>query len=149
MGSFTHGPFSYNFLKEQGYTFVAIARQQVELRIVFGFLKDVVKIFSRGSDNLNYKKEIEALLVQYKNPEEADKIKKIAADLEDVKGIMRQNLESMIKRGERLDQLDETVVELETQTAGFKKKSTEVKDVVWWRDLRCKIVTGIILIIII
>jgi len=127
----------------------ATAREKIDLRIVFAFLKDLVKIFSKGSDNLNFKKEIETLLIAYKNPEEADKIKRIEADLEEVKGIMRQNLDAMIKRGEQLDQLDATAVELETNAGDFRKKAKEVKEVVWWRDLRCKIITGIVLIIVI
>jgi len=148
-GSFNHGPYSYNFIKDRGFTFIAIARKEVEIRIVFSFLKEMQNHFNAGTDKTGFKRVINDLIATYQNPEEVDKVQRINEDLEYVKGIMRQNLENMVKRGDQLEKLDESVVQLEQDAGIFKKQAQEVKKVVWWRDLRCKIVTGIILLIII
>ncbi len=107
------GPFSYNFQKDGGNTFVAIASKDVETRIVFNFLGDMKKAFEAGSDKGTYTRNLNKLLVQYKNPADMDRIKRIATELEDVKGVMRDNLDKMVKRGEQLEALDQATVQLE------------------------------------
>jgi len=150
MGSYTHGPFTYNFLKDQGYTFISIARKETELRIVFAFLKNLVQIFSRGgNDKEGYVKEIQALLVQYRNPEDVDKIKRISNELEEVKEIMRDNLANVVNVGIKLEYLDASAGELANQGTVFKQKADKVVEVVWWRNIRCYIISGVVLVIVI
>jgi len=148
-GSFNHGPFSYNFLKDGGNTFVAIASKDVETRIVFNFLGDMRKAFEAGSDKGTYTRNLNKLLVQYKNPADMDRIKRIAAELEDVKGVMRDNLDKMVKRGEQLETLDQATVQLEQDASAFKTNAIKVRKVVWWRRIRLWIIVGAVLVVIV
>merc|ERR1711879_782022 len=49
--------------------------------------------------------EIEELFQKFQNPAEADKLTKVETDLEEVKGLVMQSLDDLLKRGESLDQL--------------------------------------------
>jgi len=147
-GSFNHGPFSYNFLKDGGNTFVAIASKDVETRIVFNFLADMRKAFEAGSDKGTYTRNLSKLLAQYKNPADMDRIKRIAADLEDVKGVMRDNLEKMVKRGDQLEHLDAASAQLEEDAGSFRTNAGKVRNVVWWRRIRFWIIIGVVLVVV-
>jgi len=148
-GSFLHGPYSYNFLTDRGFTMIAIARKEISVAIVFCFLKDLQEIFNAGTVKSKFTKQINDLIVRYKDPVEADKIRRIADQLEEVKGIMKDNLKNMVMRAEQLAQLDESVVALEESAGVFKDKAKDVHEVVWWNDLRCKIIFGSVITVII
>jgi len=148
-GSFNHGPFSYNFMKDSGNTFVAIAAKEVDTRIVFNFLGEMKRAFEAGTDKGTYVKTLTKLLVQYKNPAEMDRIKRITFELEEVKGVMRENLDKMVKRGDQLEQLDAASVQLEVGAGDFRKKSAEVKRVVWWRRIWLWLIVGAVLLVVI
>jgi len=107
------------------------------------------KAFEAGSDKGTYTRNLNKLLVQYKNPADMDKIKRITADLEEVKGVMRDNLDKMVKRGEQLEALDQATLTLESDASAFKTKAVQVRKTVWWRRIRLWIIVGIVLVVVI
>jgi synaptobrevin family protein YKT6 len=57
-----------------------------------------------GDPQLSYP-ELKTYLEKYQNPEEADNIAKITKELDETKEVMRQTIESMLERGEKIDNL--------------------------------------------
>mmetsp|Transcript_5686 Transcript_5686/g.6370 ORF Transcript_5686/g.6370 Transcript_5686/m.6370 type:complete len:100 (+) Transcript_5686:2-301(+) len=63
--------------------------------------------------------EIETLFTKFQNPAEADKLTKIEKDLEEVKGVVMQSMDDLLKRGESLDQLMQKSKDLSNTSVQF------------------------------
>ncbi|CAE7237644.1 YKT6 [Symbiodinium sp. KB8] len=63
--------------------------------------------------------EIQALFAKFQNPAEADKLTKIEKDLEEVKGVVMQSMDDLLKRGESLDQLMQKSKDLSSTSVQF------------------------------
>ena len=65
----------------------------------------------------------EGFLKKWQNPHEADALMKVEKDLNEVKDIMHQNLNDLLKRGESLDALMERSKDLNAVSVDFYKKA--------------------------
>ncbi|KAJ4305313.1 palmitoyltransferase [Kalmusia sp. IMI 367209] len=61
-------------------------------------------VASASANSLPYP-ELKDYITQYQNPQEADKILKIQHELDATKQVLHQTMESMLERGEKMDQL--------------------------------------------
>lgn len=134
--AFNHGPYTYNFLKDNGYTFIAVAPSKVESRVVFAFLNEMIHEFNTGSDRSNYTGKINNLLVKYQNPQRQDLISMMNQDLQDTKERMHQNLDDIIRRGITIDQIEQNAESMEHNAHEMVERSTRVKEIVWWKRLK-------------
>lgn len=113
----------HQIIEEQGYrcfvyrynhlVFLAIASCEYPNRACFSFLHTSCDIFTQSYPlwddiqhdvNLNCQ-ELITLLDKYQQPEEADKLTKIRKDLDETKGVMIKNIDALLDRGEKLDDL--------------------------------------------
>lgn len=62
-------------------------------------------------------------LVKYQNPEEADSMSKIYKDLDETKDILHKNLETLLDRGEKLDDLVDRSEGLSMSSKMFYKQA--------------------------
>jgi len=147
--AFNHGPYTYNFLKDSSFTFIAVAPGKVESRVVFAFLNEMIHEFNSGSDRSNYTGKINNLLVKYSNPQRQDLISTMNRDLEETKERMHQNLDDIIRRGVSLDQIEQNAVSLESNSHTMVERSGKVKNVVWWKRLKFRICVGVCCVVII
>jgi len=77
------------------------------------------------------------------------KIAEIQQELDEVKGIMVKNIDSLLKRGETLEILEDTTELLETEAAQFKGGAQQVKkNILKWHRLRIMLIVGGIITII-
>lgn len=65
---------------------------------------------------------------------------------------MRENINKVSQRGERLDSLQDKTDNLAVSAQGFRRGANRVRKQMWWKDMKmrvCLIVAIIILIIVI
>jgi vesicle-associated membrane protein 7 len=80
------------------------------------------------------------------------KIDMIQKEINNVKGIMVQNIDKVLARGEKIELLVDKSEQLDQKAFIFKKEATKVKKIMWWNN--CKfwlllfIVLGVIALII-
>lgn len=67
------------------------------------------------------------------NPE-ADKFAAVRGKIDDVKGIMVQNIEKVLARGEKIELLVDKSDALNRSAAKFEKNSNKLKNQMWWRN---------------
>jgi synaptobrevin family protein YKT6 len=60
--------------------------------------------FTQGSPQLEMP-ELKGYIQKYQNPEDADSILKIQKELDETKIVMKQTIESVLERGEKIDDL--------------------------------------------
>uniref|UniRef100_A0A6B2EHU1 Putative snare protein ykt6 synaptobrevin/vamp syperfamily n=1 Tax=Phlebotomus kandelakii TaxID=1109342 RepID=A0A6B2EHU1_9DIPT len=74
-----------------------------------------------GSDATINFNQLPALLAKYQNPREADALTKIQGDLDETKIILRNTIEAVLERGEKLDDLVVKSEQLSVQSKAFYK----------------------------
>jgi len=71
-----------------------------------------------------------------------------------VKEVMLENIDQVLRRGEKLEDLMQVTEDMVVQANQFQKQSTSLKRAMWWKNLKMwfiiiGIVIGVILIIVI
>nr|AAI36089.1 vesicle-associated membrane protein 8 [Xenopus tropicalis] len=86
-------------------------------------------------------------------PAAPERVRDLQSQVDDVKGIMSQNVERILARGENLDHLRNKTEDLEASSEHFKTTSQKVARKYWWKNAKmiaiiC-VVVGIIVLLII
>ncbi|KAJ1498541.1 hypothetical protein HMI54_005215 [Coelomomyces lativittatus] len=82
------------------------------------------------------------------NPPSSSKTQVVQAQVDEVVGIMQNNIEKVMERGEKLESLATKTEDLQQSSLQFKKGATKVRQAMWWKDLKIKIIIAIVVIII-
>jgi len=67
----------------------------------------------------------------YSSSGDVDKIERVKADMDDVKNVMVDNIEKVLKRGEKIELLVDKTDNLNQQSIRFKKHSSQLKTAMW------------------
>lgn len=75
----------------------------------------------------------------------------IQAQIDDTVGIMRENINKVAERGERLDTLQDKTDNLAVSAQGFRRGANRVRKQMWWKDFRARMCLfgGIIILLIV
>lgn len=76
----------------------------------------------------------------------------LQAQIDDTVGVMRENINKVSQRGERLDTLQNKTDDLAVSAQGFRRGANRVRKQMWWKDMKmrvCLVIAIIILIIVI
>ncbi|XP_068594806.1 synaptobrevin homolog YKT6 [Brachionichthys hirsutus] len=109
---------------------VVIADSEYPQRVCFTLLDKVLDEFCKQVDSkdwpsgspetINYK-ALDIHLNKYQNPKEADAMTKVQAELDETKIILHNTMESLLERGEKLDDLVSKSEHLGAQSKAFYK----------------------------
>jgi vesicle-associated membrane protein 4 len=63
---------------------------------------------------------------------------------------MRENINKVSQRGERLDSLQDKTDNLATSAQGFRRGANRVRKAMWWKDMRMRIciVVGVLILLL-
>lgn len=82
------------------------------------------------------------------NPE-ADNLSKVKGQIEDVKGVMVDNIEKVLARGEKIELLVDKTEQLNQSAKRFQRASKSLKTAMWWKNVKMWGLIAVIVIIII
>jgi len=140
----------------EGFVFGCVADKELKNTTTFGFLKEIQKAFD-ADDSSKFKKVLKTQMARYSNEKEVNKIVAIKEELEEVKNVMRINIDKVLERGDKLSTLEEKSASLEADALGFKKRAQELHRSMWCANLRMKlllagivfaIVTAVVMVIV-
>ncbi|CAA2971942.1 vesicle-associated membrane 722 [Olea europaea subsp. europaea] len=142
--------------------YCVVAIQSVGRQIPMAFLErikeDFTKKYSGGkaatavADSLNREfgpnlKEQMQYCVDH--PEEISKLAKVKAQVSEVKGVMMENIEKVLDRGEKIELLVDKTDSLSSQAQHFKTQGTQMRRKMWLQNMKIKlIILGIIVALI-
>jgi len=71
--------------------------------------------------------------------------------IDDTVGVMRENINKVSQRGERLDNLQDKTDNLATSAQGFRRGANRVRKQMWWKDMKMRmcLIIGIIILILV
>jgi len=82
--------------------------------------------WSKAEEDAQYQtKEIEDLMAKYQHPEEADKMNKIKREIDEVTDVMQRNIESLLERGQKIDDVIAKSDDLSGHSKGFLRQAKE------------------------
>ncbi|KAF5175649.1 Vesicle-associated membrane protein [Thalictrum thalictroides] len=76
------------------------------------------------------------------HPEEISKISKIKAQMTEVKGIMMDNIDKVLERGEKIEVLVDKTENLQFQTDSFHRQGRQLRRKMWLQNLKLKLIVG-------
>ncbi|CAA2962134.1 vesicle-associated membrane 726 [Olea europaea subsp. europaea] len=83
------------------------------------------------------------------HPEEINKLAKVKAQVSEVKGVMMENIEKVLDRGEKIELLVDKSDNLRSQAQDFRKQGTKVRRKMWFENMKIKlIVLGIVVALV-
>ncbi|KAJ4159846.1 uncharacterized protein LMH87_007785 [Akanthomyces muscarius] len=172
--TYTHGSNQIHYIAEApsehpdhpaagGLTFLVIADTSLGRRVPFGYLVEVRRRFfaafpetSDFSDMPNYgagsfNGSLKTLMVEYgaTSGGQSDAIGNARREIDDVRGIMTKNIESLLERGERLDLLVDKTDRLGGSARDFRVRSRGLKRQMWWKNVKLMALLGLVVLIII
>eukprot|EP01098_Paradermamoeba_levis_P010252 TRINITY_DN430_c0_g1_i4.p1 TRINITY_DN430_c0_g1~~TRINITY_DN430_c0_g1_i4.p1 ORF type:complete len:244 (+),score=82.65 TRINITY_DN430_c0_g1_i4:93-734(+) len=122
----------FNVVISGGVGFICVSTSSFPRRLCFSFLESV-------RDEYNYKYKLQPSLKTefvsflegeqrfFSENREADKIRGLREQVEEVKAVMLDNIDKVIKRGEALEDIDRKAEELNVRAEVFTKKSKKLK----------------------
>ncbi|KAJ7955579.1 putative Vesicle-associated membrane protein [Quillaja saponaria] len=153
---------TFNYLVENGFTYCVVAVEAAGRQTPIAFLERVKEDFNKrygggkaataAAHGLN--KEFGPKLkeqMQYcvDHPEEINKLTKVKNQVSEVKGVMMENIEKVLDRGEKIELLVDKTENLRSQAQDFKQQGTKMKRKMWFQNMKIKlIVLGIIIALI-
>ncbi|KAK9122807.1 hypothetical protein Sjap_012409 [Stephania japonica] len=76
------------------------------------------------------------------HPEEISKLSKLKAQITEVKGVMMDNIEKVLDRGERIELLVDKTENLQFQADSFQRHGRQLRRKMWLQNLKLKLMVG-------
>ncbi|ODO08849.1 vesicle-associated membrane protein 7 [Cryptococcus wingfieldii CBS 7118] len=144
-----------HYVSSNGVVYLVMADDSVGRRMPFAFLADLERRFTAqyDSDDIvsagahsaeDFESELSKLMHQYTTAPPADPLRQAQSDLNNVKDIMVQNIDSILQRGERLDLLVDKTDTLAGQAYAFRRGARAVRRQQWWKNIRIMALTGVV-----
>lgn len=70
-------------------------------------------------------------------------------EIDDVRGIMTENIETILERGERLDLLVDKTDRLDSNAQDFRVRSRGLKRQMWWKNVKLMGLLGLVIFLIV
>lgn len=110
---------------------------------------DFSGMFNYGAGSFNA--ELKNLMIEYGTPGGAhdDSVGHAKREIDDVKNIMTENIESIMRRGEGLDLLVDKTGRLDSSARDFRVRSRGLKRQMWWKNVKLMGLLGLVLFLIV
>eukprot|EP01115_Flamella_aegyptia_P001023 TRINITY_DN115955_c0_g1_i1.p1 TRINITY_DN115955_c0_g1~~TRINITY_DN115955_c0_g1_i1.p1 ORF type:complete len:108 (+),score=40.92 TRINITY_DN115955_c0_g1_i1:89-412(+) len=76
------------------------------------------------------------------------KEQEILNQVEEVKGIMHNNIDKMVKNIDNLEVLQDKTDNMRESSLQFRKGARDLKSKMWWKNLKAQLVIALVIIII-
>lgn len=120
------------YVRNDNLAAVAIADSEYPQRVCFTLLDKVLDEFSKQVDSIDWPsgkpetinyRGLDIHLASYQDPKKADAMTKVQAELDETKIILHNTMESLLQRGEKLDDLVAKSEHLSTHSRVFYKNA--------------------------
>jgi len=156
--SYVYDNHVFHYIVDDAITYLCMADSQ-ERRIPFAFLEDIKNRFKytygdRARNaiafqmNDDFGRELQKQMEYYNSNPAADNINRVRQQLDEVKGVMVENIEKVLERGEKIELLVDKTDKLNQQAFKFEKSSKKLKNAMWWRNLKMKLVIAFVVILV-
>lgn len=83
------------------------------------------------------------------HPEESSKLMQVKAQVSEVKAVMIENIDKVMERGTKIEDLVDKTENLRSQAEDFKTVGNQIKKKMWYQNMKIKLIVLAILIILV
>lgn len=83
------------------------------------------------------------------NAPPAANTQQVQEQVNEVVGIMQDNIDKVMQRGEQLDSLQNKTDDLQNNSLQFKRGANKVRKMMWWKDMKMKLILGGVVVVLI
>ncbi|GMI24156.1 hypothetical protein TeGR_g15029, partial [Tetraparma gracilis] len=159
--SFTTGQTAWHLLADQeSRIYIVITASNYPARVATQCVDDLSRTFvaKAGEKSLDCKEKaldkackslFEKLCGKYDNLSEVDTLSGVTAKVESVKLVMQENVELALQNCVTLESIEEKAEQLQQQAGVFKKTAKDIKNKMWWKNLKMKLAIAFIILAIV
>ncbi|KAJ8441370.1 hypothetical protein Cgig2_009078 [Carnegiea gigantea] len=153
---------TFNYLVDNGFTYCVVAVESAGRQIPIAFLERIKDEFTKkygggkastaGARSLNREfgpKLKEQMQYCADHPDEINKLAKVKAQVQEVKGVMMENIEKVLDRGEKIELLVDKTDNLRSQAQDFKAQGTKIRRKMWYENMKMKMIVAAIVLALI
>lgn len=97
-------------------------------------------------------KQCSAMLLKicqkYDNLAEVDKLASVARKVDTVKLVMQENVDLALQNCVKLEHIEQAAEELQQQAGVFKRNANELKNKMWWKNMKMRMIIAAIVLVI-
>jgi hypothetical protein len=116
--------------------------------IVNGHLREATECAAATGLGRVAKSEVAELAAKFDDVAALDRMTRVAGMVEDVKGVMQENIELALKNTDRLEGIEESAEDLAQSASRFRQGARNVERMMWWRMIKMRILIAFIVLII-
>ncbi|XP_078048250.1 vesicle-associated membrane protein 7 [Augochlora pura] len=159
--TYTQGPYLFHYICEDNIIYLCITDKDFQKSRAFLFLTEIKRRFlalygdeTQTVTQASVDKYFETVLgneMRYyrESNHDIDVISKVHGELDELKDIMVQNIDSVAARGERLELLVNKTDRLTDNSVTFRITSRNLARSLFWKNVKIYVVIGVIAIIVI
>ncbi|EAN98723.1 vesicule-associated membrane protein, putative [Trypanosoma cruzi] len=144
---------SYHIMTDSELAFAILANKAVTRRQGHAALDEAAKTFRKmfveSVAKLNtkmvdvfVKPYRDVLLRMSDSGEPEEKVRKVKMAVAEVKDLALDNVERVIQRGQRIDDIVQSTEDLQFQAQGFQRSSRDLRQQLWWNSVKGKLMVG-------
>ncbi|KXJ23978.1 vesicle-associated membrane protein 7 [Exaiptasia diaphana] len=158
--TYTQGSYLFHYISEDRIIYLCITDDNFERSRAFHFLNEIKRRFQTAyhgraqtalpyAMNSEFSRVLSAEMKRFSESSEgADNLSRVQGELDELRGIMVKNIDSIASRGERLELLIDKAEDLNTTSLTFKKSSKGLARAMWWKNVKITIIIVIVVILI-
>ncbi|KAJ4458311.1 putative Vesicle-associated membrane protein 7B [Paratrimastix pyriformis] len=157
--SYVYDKFTFHYIVDNGIIYMCMCDMQFERRIAFGFLEAIRQRFiSAYGDQAktalayamkDFSTELSKQMEYFSNNPNADQIRKVRSEIDEVRNVMESNIDKILERQEKIELLVDKTDNLNRSAHQFRKRSTNLKRSMWWKNCKLWIILVLVAIVVI
>ncbi|KAK5165077.1 uncharacterized protein LTR77_009174 [Saxophila tyrrhenica] len=147
-----------------GLTYLVVAKGDFSRRISFGYLVEIKKRFLKEYDaertNFSslpaygaaaFNSQLKQLMMEYGTTKagQNDAFANVQSEIDNVRGIMTENIERVLERGERIDLLVDKTDRLGGSARDFRVRSRGLRRRMWWKNMKLMILLAVVVVFLV
>mmetsp|Transcript_2386 Transcript_2386/g.4185 ORF Transcript_2386/g.4185 Transcript_2386/m.4185 type:complete len:226 (-) Transcript_2386:1441-2118(-) len=151
---------SIHFDSDEMCIFVTICSAKYPQRVAFKLLEELqdqfVEAFGpevssarEGELNKPMKRMFKDLAMKFNELQNVDEIENVRVQVEEVKGVMENNIQQALQNQENLDTLLDKTDVMRNEASNFQRSSVAVKNKFWWKNTTYLILIAVALVILV
>lgn len=161
MLTYTQGKYLFHYISENNIVYMCITDDDFQRSKAFLYLAEIKRRFKAayGQDaqtavpyamNTDFARALASTMKHYsESNQEIDVLASVMGDLDELKVIVKKNVDSVAMRGERLELLVNKTENLTANSVTFRKTSRNLARSLFWKNVKIYVIIGFILIVVI
>lgn len=159
--TYTSSSYLFHVVGEDGLIFLCVTDPGFRRGVAYSYLEEIRTCFNQTTLlmrapsarahelDIEFEHVMEQEMEAYSSGRKGDQMSQLRMKVDEVKGVMTENIEKVLERGDKLDDLVLKTQDLEESSIMFRSTAKKVRRKYWWRNFRMWIILILIVLVII